>query len=260
MDAIVSSIYIIIFVLIMVFVFSTGLLIPIIGKKNIIVVCILGFIAGVVGGSFFIVPIYQDLPYFVGGVNSIVDSNHEFLNISINSNNNVTDSINTIKNMKGFKSLESSEIKLITSKFSKERKKLIEKYLSNRNYSSYNVDSSGVINIQAKKELDLNDVKIISKWLDYSGAVQTKEYYLYFNVNVNAFDINEDVNMLNDKHITTESITGKTQNSINFVKSIMLSKEDMMLISGLIGFFVALIGVFFDGISRFLKKFRKQRI
>jgi phage antirepressor YoqD-like protein len=264
MDLIVSSIYFIIFVLMMVFVFSTGLLIPIIGKKNIIMVCIAGFIVGIVGGGFFMAPLYQDLPYLVGGVHSIIDSNHEFLTIFINSSrtDNINNTINTIKNMKGFKSLKSSEIKLITSKFSQERKNFIEKYLSSKNYSSYTIDNSdndnsSIITIQTKKELDLNEVNIISKWLDYTGAVKTKAYYLYFNVNVNAFDINEDVNMLNDEHITTESITGTTQDSINFVKNIMVSKEYMILITGLIGLFVAIIGVFFDNILKIIKKFRK---
>lgn len=263
MNSIVSIVYLIIFILMLVFVFSTGLLIPIIGKKNIIVVCIVGFIVGIVGGGFFISPIYQDLPYLVGDVHSMIDSNHEFLNVSvnssnINSSNKINDSINTIKNMKGFKSLESSEFKLMTSKFSQERKKLIEKYLSNKNYSYYGVNSSGVINIQTKKEVDSNEINIIAKWLDYTGGVKTKEYIIYFNANINAFDINDDINMLNEKQINIESITGKNQDSINLVKSLLVSKEQMILICGLLGFLVALISVFFDSISRFFRKFKKK--
>jgi len=54
MEMLVVIIMLVLFFFLMVFVLSTALLTPLIGKRNLIFVLSLGFIVGVVGGAFFI--------------------------------------------------------------------------------------------------------------------------------------------------------------------------------------------------------------
>ncbi|MDR3291123.1 MAG: hypothetical protein LBT10_03140 [Methanobrevibacter sp.] len=258
MNFLISGVYLFIFILILVFIFSAGLLIPIIGKRNIVIVGILGFVMGVVGGGFLITPIYQDLPYIAGDIHSFIDPNNEILKVSASSKGDLNQSLETIKNMKGFKSLKETGFKLITNSFSTDRKKFTENYLSQKNYSSYEVDTSGVITVFTNKELNLNEMNNLSTWLDYTGAVKTQSSFIYFDVNVNGHDVVENTNNFSKGTIIVESATGPVQNTINFVKSIMFDDKYVLLITGLIGLFVALIGSFWDNITYFIRKIRRR--
>ncbi|MDR2623352.1 MAG: hypothetical protein LBC39_02095 [Methanobrevibacter sp.] len=255
MDFLISIIYLFIFIVILVFIFSAGLLTPMIGKKNIVVVGILGFIIGVIGGGFLMVPIYQDLPYIVGSVHSVVDPNHEILKVSVSSKDDLNQSIRVIKDMKGFKSLKETGFKLTTTSFSKDRKNFIENHLS-RKYGSYEVDSSGLITVFTNKEFNLNEVNNLSQWLSYTGAITINSSSIYFDVNVNANNVVENSKNFSNGHIVVESVKGPVQNTINFVKNTMVDEKYMLLITGMVGLLVALVGSFWDTILDFIRKIR----
>ena len=59
METLAVILMIALFVLVLVFIFSTALLTPLIGKKNLIFVILLGFTVGAVGGAFFIAPVFD---------------------------------------------------------------------------------------------------------------------------------------------------------------------------------------------------------
>jgi len=254
MDFLIFSIYLFLFIVILIFIFSAGLLTPMIGKKSIAIVGILGFIMGGVGGGFLITPIYQDLPYIVGGFHSVIDPNHEILKVLVSSHNDLNQSIETIKGMKGFKSLKETGFKLTTSSFSDNRKKFIENYLSLRNYSSYEVDTSGVITIFTNKEFNSNELNNISRWLQYTGSIITKSSFIYFDVNVNGHDVVENTNNFSEGAIVVESATGPVQDTIKFVKSKMFGENYVLLITSMMGLFAALLGSFWDNIPKFHRR------
>ena len=64
MDVLTIIIMLILFILAMIFIFSTALLTPYIGKKNFISVLMLGLVVGLVGGAFLLSPIVDDIPDF----------------------------------------------------------------------------------------------------------------------------------------------------------------------------------------------------
>jgi hypothetical protein len=239
---------------ILIFIFSAGLLTPMIGKKNIAIVGILGFIMGSIGGGFLITPIYHDLPYLVGGFHSVIDPNHEILKVSVSSHNDLNQSIETIKKMKGFKSLKETGFKLITSSFSDNRKKFIENYLSLKNYSSYEVNTSGVITIFTNKEFNSNELNNTAWWLQYTGSVITRSSFIYFDVNVNSHDVVENMNNFSKGAIVVESATGPVQDTIKFVKSKMFGENYILLIAGMMGLIAALLGSFWDNIPKFYRR------
>ena len=62
MDVIIVIIMLVLYLLAMIFVFSSALLTPYIGKKNLITVVVLGLVVGVVAGAFLAAPMVEDLP------------------------------------------------------------------------------------------------------------------------------------------------------------------------------------------------------
>jgi uncharacterized membrane protein len=235
----------------MVFIFSAGLLTPMIGKKNIAIVGVAGFIIGIIGGGFLIIPIYQDLPYLIGDIHSVIDPNHEVLKVSVSSKSNLNQSIEAIKKMKGFKSLKETGFKILTTSFSADRKKFIENHLSQQ-YMSYEVNPSGVVKVFTNKGFELNEVNNFSQWLHYTGAITTLSSFIYFDVDVNAFNVVENINNFNKGDIIIESATGPVQDTINFVKSKSDDKY-VLLVTGIIGLFIAMLGSFWDTVHGFIK-------
>ena len=61
MDMITAIIYIILFIIMMVFVFSIGMLRHYMPKKEILLVLVVAFLIGAIGGAFFLEPIYEEL-------------------------------------------------------------------------------------------------------------------------------------------------------------------------------------------------------
>ena len=101
MDALTIIIMLILFVIAMIFVFSTALLTPYLGKKNLISVILLGFIVGAVGGAFLLSPIVDDIPDFS---RTIIEENVEGtdeISMGLSTNRNITQTIENISSISG---------------------------------------------------------------------------------------------------------------------------------------------------------------
>ena len=71
MDIITTIIYIVLFIIMMVFVFSIGMLRRYMPRREVFLVLGVAFLIGAIGGAFFLDPIYDELPEVV----SIVERN-----------------------------------------------------------------------------------------------------------------------------------------------------------------------------------------
>ena len=101
MDAITVIIMIVLFVLAMVFVFSTALLTPYIGKKNLISVILLGLVVGIVGGAFLIAPMVGDLPDVTRAVVEESVEGTDNIKLELSTNGNLTEILNNISSITG---------------------------------------------------------------------------------------------------------------------------------------------------------------
>ena len=63
----------------MVFVFSVGMIRKYMPKKEILLVILVAFLIGSIGGAFFIEPIYQEMPSVVTTVEKNMPNNEETL-------------------------------------------------------------------------------------------------------------------------------------------------------------------------------------
>ena len=87
MDIITSIIYIVLFIIMMAFVFSIGMLRRYMPKREVLLVLAVAFFIGAIGGAFFLEPIYQELPAMASAVERNMPNNEETLYLDNNFEN-----------------------------------------------------------------------------------------------------------------------------------------------------------------------------
>ncbi len=265
MDIITSIIYIFLFILLMVFVFSMGLLTPIIGKKDILSVLAIGFVVGLVGGTFFITPIYQEMPYVVGSIYETIGENNETIIIEVSPSVDRNKLISELNQKEGVISVINKGIILKTDPFSESTKQIIEDKVPivDENFKNYSVNTEGLISINFTHNYDPSKaISTLTEWLMYSSGINVKYSSVIININAKSNSVNEVTDYLHSNNIVISSINGPVQSAINNTKMSMLDNNYVILISGIIGLVVALISIFFDnileGIRRFIAKIKNR--
>ena len=257
MDFLSSMIYIVLFIVLMIFIFSMGLLTPINEKKDILSVLAIGFIVGIVGGAFFITPIYQDIPSFIGTVQEVLGGT-ETMNIEISPTVNYTKVMDDLNTKEGVVSVVNRGIHVKTDPFPKERKKLIEERLIilDENFKSFDVDESGEICINFTSGYNPKlAIEKLSDWLMYTGGINLRYSLIRVQVTVNAGHVDEITQYLHSNNIVVSSVNGSVQDAIRNTQESMLDDTGVILLSGLIGTIVALISIFYDNISSAIRNF-----
>ncbi|MGL6299206.1 MAG: hypothetical protein ACRC1M_08590 [Methanobacteriaceae archaeon] len=260
MDLILSIFYIILFILIMVFIFSMALLTPILDKKNMISLIAISFIIGAIGGAFFISPIYDELPYIIGSSEQIVNGQNEHIIVNIPVTNNIKESISGIKSREGVLSVEEHGIYIKTDKFSSERKQFIESKISklDSNIKIININTNGEIQMEVTSKVDVgNFTNSLSNWLSYTGDINVRSKFIEVEVTAEASKVSEIEDYLNRNSMIVSSVYGPVQESINKTKETMPDSAVSVLISGIIGVLIAFIGMSFDKIKEFFKPVKK---
>ena len=141
MDALTIIIMIVLFILAMLFVFSTALLTPYIGKKNLISVILLGLIVGLAGGAFLLSPIVGDLPDFTRTIVEESTVGSDVVTMDISTNTNLTQTIQNITAINGVEKLDYQGIIIkIDEEFDSDyERNLIMQALNNSNENITNV-------------------------------------------------------------------------------------------------------------------------
>ena len=85
MDIITTIIYIALFIIMMIFVFSIGMLRTYMPKKEILLVLLVAFLIGSIGGAFFLEPIYKETPYVMKLVERNMPNTEETLYLDLSS-------------------------------------------------------------------------------------------------------------------------------------------------------------------------------
>lgn len=265
MDILSATIYIILFIVLMIFIFSMGLLTPIIGKKDILSVLAIGFVVGIVGGAFFITPIYEEIPNVVGTVQQTITGENEKINIEVSPIVDIDKLMTDLNKTNGVISIINKGIDVKTDPFSTERKNIIEEKIPivDKNFENFSVNKSGMISINFTKDYNPSTaLKTLSDWLMYSAGINTKYSLIKIQIIAEPSEVDNIVQFLHSENIVVTSIEGPVQNAVNNTKNSMLDNGLVVLIAGIIGIIVALVGIFFDNIftviRNFIKKIRKR--
>jgi len=257
MDVLTAIIYLILFIILMVFVFSMGLLTPIIGKKDIISVLAIGFIVGLVGGLFFITPIYQEIPYAIGSAHEIFNGENERINIEVSPIVDLNSLLTKLKNTEEVISIVNKGIVIKTDPFPTFRKKIIEEKIPivDKNFQNFSVNESGEIHIYFTESHDSKEaIKTLADWLMYTGEITTRYSLIYIEITVKPADVDKIVKLLNSENIAVTSIEGPVESAIDKTKNIMPDSNFAILLCGVIGVIVGLISIYLDEIVPAVKK------
>lgn len=268
MDIITTIIYIILFIIMMLFVFSIGMLRPFMNKKEIGLVLIVAFFIGILGGAFFLSPIYSDLPEIASSVEKVIPSNEETLYIDVSSATDLNKLKNDLSQIDGFKSFEETGVTISLWKFSDQEYEYFNRVVGNvdSHFTNYTVNrTSGTIYIALDNYSSSEALKVFSDWykLVFGGPISYAQIHAKIVVSSSSLDKVEEV--LLNKGIVASSIDGPVQNTIDNTNGSMLSNNEFVVISGLFGVVVGLIGIYFDSFvvgfrrfNRFLHTKRKR--
>lgn len=259
MDIITTIIYLVLFIIMMVFVFSIGMLKQYMPKREVLLVLGVAFLIGAIGGAFFLDPIYDELPEVVGLVEKNMPNNEETMYLDLSSSIDTESLKNDLSAMKGFKSFDETAISIPMWSFNQREHDYFDSVVGNidSHYKDYNV-SSDRINIELEENYSSSDaLKTFSDWykLVYDETISYAQIQAVLVVDSSELDHFEQA--LLDKGIVATSIDGPVQDSLNNTNSSMLSNMEFTLFCGGIGVVVAILGIYMDSIVPAYRRFRK---
>lgn len=260
METVAVILMIILFLVLMVFVFSTALLTPIIGKKNLIFVLLMGFIVGIIGGAFFISPIIDDVPNIATSFYQGTSSDLETINLNVSTNVNINQFINDAKNMNGVKNVEVTGITVKTTPFTEGWKNSLQNRItgSNEGIASAQIPTNDTIEIQIQNGTDPQDaINKLKDWLMLIAAISVKYSTVHVSVQTEAVKTSEITDDLTRNAVVTE-IEGPTQDRINSLKAVIPDKSNVVILCGFIGVLVGLAGVFIDTLISMFGNLREK--
>lgn len=260
MDIIMAIIYLILFIIMMVFVFSIGMLRQFMPKKEILLVLVVAFLIGAIGGAFFLQPIYQELPEVVSLVEQNVPGNEETLYLDLSSSINMNELRENLTNTKGFISFEETDITIPLWKFNDKEKEYFEYVLGNidSHFKHYNVTSDGKLQIQLEDNYSSYDaLKSFSDWykLVYGSSISYAQ--IHAKLVVSSSEVESFQKVLMDRGVVASKMEGPVQTTLNNTNQSMLSNAEFVLVSGVVGLVVATVGIYYDSLGVFTRRFKK---
>lgn len=265
MDALTIIIMLILFVIAMIFVFSTALLTPYFGKKNLISVILLGFIVGAVGGAFLLSPIVDDIPDFS---RTIIEENVEGtdeISMGLSTNRNITQTIENISSISGVNNVAYTgiEIRMDEEFDSPSSESRFLSVLQNSNDAIDEVTDMGENNTYFVKIKENGDPQSV---LNSIYAVFGSENYIHLrytsmdaNATVDANNVTKIMNAITDNGVIIHNVTGPTEDQVKVVNDIIPNQTDVVIIAAVLGVIVAIVGFFIDSLFSMFKKSKKSK-
>lgn len=264
MDALTIIIMIVLFVLAMLFVFSTALLTPYIGKKNLISVILLGLIVGLAAGAFLLMPIADDMPDFTRTlVEESVDGN-DIVELDLSTNGNLTQIIQNISSIEGVEKVDYTGITVkIDEDFDSDtEKRLIMQALNNSDSGITNVLDQGEKTFFIVMADDADPQSVLSSvYKTFSRETYTHLKYtaMQANATVKANDVTHILNQISQNDVVVLNVTGPTETQSAILNQFIPTGNNVILVSGILGVIVAMAGFFVDTLMSFMGNLKKKR-
>jgi len=259
MDIITSIIYIVLFIIMMAFVFSIGMLRQYMPKREILLVLAVAFFIGAIGGAFFLEPIYQELPAMASAVESNMPNNEETLYLDLSSSIDTNQLRSDLSSMQGFKSFDETSITIPMWSFNEREHDYFASIVGNidSHYEKYNVTSNSIKIDLAENYTASQALKSFSDWykLVYDDTISYAQIHAVLVIDSSKLDDFEQA--LLEKGVVASHIEGPIQDSVNNTNSSMLSDLEFTLVCGGIGVIVAIIGIYMDSVVPAYRRFRE---
>jgi hypothetical protein len=249
------------FILVLVFIFSTALLTPLIGKKNLIFVVLLGFTVGAVGGAFFIAPVLNDIPNMAKSVYHATSTGTTVVGINVSTNINITNFMENTKKIDGVKSVQSDGITITTSTIGDDWKSTFINRIptTNENITSVEIPTNETMIIRIKNDTNPQDViNGLETWMMYVSGANIKYSIVRVTLDVDSSKIDQVVSQLPQGEIIITDVSGQTEENIQALANMMPKQSNIVFFCGILGMITGLAGLFIDSISQVLKRIRNK--
>ena len=260
MDIITLIIYLVLFIIMMVFVFSIGMLRQYMPKREILLVLAVAFLIGSIGGAFFLQPIYEELPDVASTIEKNMPNNEETLYLDLSSSVDTKGLRNDVSSMEGFKSFDETSISIPMWHFNEAEHDYFEEIVGNidSNYKSYNVTEDKIVIELADNYTSSEALKTFSDWFKLVYGETLSYAQIHAVLVVDSAHLDDFKQVLLNKGIVASNIEGPVQSTVNATNSSMLSNLEFTLVCGGIGVVVALIGIYMDTVVPAYRRFRKS--
>lgn len=261
MDLLITIVYIILFLIMMIFVFSIGMLKPFMAKKEMLLVLVSAFIIGALGGAFFLMPLYDELPEVTSAVEKVMPNNEETLEIVMSSASDMSEIEENITNTEGVKSFEITGITFNLWHFNDNEMEYMNSVIPNidSHYTNYTVNESGKVDILIEKGYNpASALQSFSDWykLVYGDSITYAQ--IHANITVSSSSLDTVEQELLERGLVAVNVSGPVQDSITETHDSMLSNAEFTVVTGFVGIIVAVIGIYFDSIVVGFRKLNKR--
>lgn len=243
----------------MIFVFSIGMLKQYMPRREVLLVLVVAFLIGSIGGAFFLDPIYDELPNVVNAVERSMPNNEETLYLDLSSSIDTDQLAKNLSATEGFKSFKETSISIPLWSFNEQEHGYFSEIVGNidSNYKNYNVTNNTIDIELADNYTSSQALKSFSDWykLVYGGPISYAQIKAVLVVDSSKLDVFEQ--SLLERGIVASKIEGPIQDSVNNTHANMLSNTQFILICGLVGVVVAVIGIYIDSVVPAYRRFRK---
>ncbi len=264
MDTLTILIMLVLFVIAMIFVFSTALLTPYIGRRNFLAVVGLGLVVGVVGGAFLLSPIVDDLPDFSRTIIEDTVEGTDNIEMNLSTNGNLTQLIQNISSIEGVNTVNYDFIEYrMNDDFDGSYYRT--RFLSTLNSSNENISSiedmgDNVYHVHIAENGDPQGVlNSIYNTFKYENYVSLRYTAMPAQAEVVANNVTNVMNQIRDNGAIITGVTGPTEDRIQVVESHIPNSTDVVILSGILGIIVAIAGFFIDSLYSFADRRRRNR-
>lgn len=260
MDIIIALIYIVLFIIMMIFVFSIGMIRNYMPKREIVLVLVVAFLIGAIGGAFFLEPIYEELPQMMSAVERNVPGNEETMYLDLSSSINMNELKDNLSKTEGFVSLKETAITIPLWKLNDKEIEYFNYVLGNidSHFKKYNVTKDGKLQIELEDNYSSYDaLKSFSDWykLVYGGSISYAQ--VHAELVVSSSSIEDFQQILLDYGVVPSKMEGPVQSTINETNTSMMPSTHFVLITGAVGVVVALLGIYYDSFGVFTRRFKR---
>lgn len=254
MDIISGLVFLFLFLIMMLIVFSMGLTSPYLGKKEISYILIIGFILGGIGGYFFVEPIYEETPYIIGTFSELFSNDDDCINIILPSSSNISKISSDILNLDGVNSVSTNGFDLKTEIFTNSQQENIEIHLDSIDeIDSYKINNSYISVNLTENAYSTSTLGNLVNWLT-NNSISSEFAFIHLQIKLKHSSVNSVLEYLKNKHYTIDSVEGPVQDTITKMSNGLLNKWIIVVISGIIGIGFAVLGIYADNISSFIRK------
>ena len=238
---------------------------PFMPKKEIVLVLIVSFFIGAIGGAVFLNPIYQETPEMLSAIQKLNPASEETVYLDLSSSTDVSQLRNDLSKMEGFKSFDETGVTINMWHFNDKEYNYFNNAVGNvdSHFTNYTVNkSSGTIYIALDNYSSSQALSSFSEWYKLVFGDNINYALIYSKLVVSSSSLDKFESYLLSKGIVPSHINGQAHVDVNSTNDTETYNTEFIIVSGFIGLSVGLIGLYFDSIMvgfRRIKRFLFQR-